>query len=252
LIDSEFDQFKNEFRNESNIEIYGTFISKIVNILVDWTIYESFNINEKTKLCKSATNLLALINYMFKTIKLKYLIRLGLKETHIQFLILNYADSLSISLIIESISANLTNPSNLFSLEMTNPTNVMDDTEIYFKIIANNVYETLVKSCDLIFGKNKKTKRSKYLIIKIHENLSNFFKEVLLKQAEANKNVNLTKLKKLTLLMIKINLKNLKRSLNRINIMKNGSIRNSAYYLRIILVIYHLLNTKFYFHCNLI
>ena len=46
MIDSEFDQFKNEFRNESNIEIYGTFISQIVNILVDWTIYESFNINE--------------------------------------------------------------------------------------------------------------------------------------------------------------------------------------------------------------
>ncbi len=245
MIDSEFDVFKNEFKDESNIEIYGNFISKIVNILVDWSINESFHVDDKMKSCISAKNLIALINYMFKSIKLRYLIKLGLKQTHIQFLIVNFTKFPSLALIIESISANLNDPSRLFSMETTSSTNIIDDEEINFRMIANKVYEILIKCCDLVFQNNFKTKKSKYLIIKTHENLSKFFKDKFSKQSETSKKNNLVKLKKLTFFVIRTNLKRLKRSLNRINIMKNVSIRNSGYYLRIIIVIYLLTLTLY-------
>ncbi len=236
LIDFEFDQFKNEFKDESNIEIYGSCISKIVNILVDWSINETFNKNAEFKSCKSAIDLIALTNYMFKSIKLRYLIQLGLKQTHIQYLILNFTKFPSVSLVIESISANLKDSSHLFSLEKNDPTYIIDDDEINYRITLNKIYEATIKSCDLVFQNNMKTKRSKYLIIKTHENLSKFLNDKILKQSETNQNVNMAKLKKLTSWVIKTNLKKMKRSLNKTNIMKDVSIKNSARYLKIIIV----------------
>ena len=111
-----------------------------------------------------------------------------------------------------------------------------------YEIIFNSIFETTIHFCDYLSQFIKKKSVQNFLL-RIHRNLSEYFDKkfvqpLLVESTKLNKKLSIKNLRRLIIKVVKDNLKNLKKSLNKLNIVKNLGIRNSSIYVKIIEVGY--------------
>jgi hypothetical protein len=95
LVSFEFDEDRLEFADPVN-KIYGQAFYRIIPKLIDLIVEESLCVNEnpmKKTQKEHSSVMLSIIRYVLKTISIKSLIKAGIKEIHLEFIIKNFCHS---------------------------------------------------------------------------------------------------------------------------------------------------------------
>jgi hypothetical protein len=101
LVDIDFDEELNEFRNKSVINLYGSIFAQLKEHIIDVALEETFLIDdeesdedvEAMEKAQTQAKSMSLLRYMFKTVSLTSLFKMGFKHRHLQFIIINFIGS---------------------------------------------------------------------------------------------------------------------------------------------------------------
>ena len=96
LADMDYTEEAFDFTNATDKQIYGRTFVQIIPKLGDVVIDESFYCDENddsADISDFQDHLLSLIRYIFKTVSVRSLVKLGLKQKHFQFIIVNFCRS---------------------------------------------------------------------------------------------------------------------------------------------------------------
>ena len=99
LFNLEFDTENELFYDQSSIPLYGTTLLELIPKMSDIALDESFY-SESDSITDSQNTLLALIYYTIKSVKLKTLFHMGFKPKHLQFIIINFPQSIYLPRVI--------------------------------------------------------------------------------------------------------------------------------------------------------
>jgi hypothetical protein len=93
LIESDFDEAQNRFYEPQHIRLYGAAFISLLMRIADLAMEESFvgsNLNQKETF---RNDLLVLVRFLFKTVKLSSLIHNGFTNRHLKFVLVHFAKS---------------------------------------------------------------------------------------------------------------------------------------------------------------
>lgn len=102
FIDIDFNEETLGFREPDCLtELYGSLIVRVIEQLNDFTIEQSFYVdddgnffeNDEKNESSFQSDALSLLRYVLKTVSLKKLLKLGFKQRHLQFIIINFSKS---------------------------------------------------------------------------------------------------------------------------------------------------------------
>lgn len=103
LLDYEFNEEEDKFVFEEQVKtVYSPVFVRLIPHLNDIAVEESFYASDEDDMSDFQDDLLALLFYMFKTLSIRKLIRLGLKPRHLQFIIIHFTNSLFIPRVSSS------------------------------------------------------------------------------------------------------------------------------------------------------
>ena len=94
LLDADYNHKKKCFLYPSLLPMYGKILLRLIPLLSDLAIDESFYCTKGIPSSEFQCHFLALTNFAIKTIELKSLLSLGMKPKHLQFLIIHFASSI--------------------------------------------------------------------------------------------------------------------------------------------------------------
>lgn len=103
FVDIDFED--QDYIDKFDTNLYGQGFLKIMNVLSDIAIEESLYADDEEK-SRDQDNFLSLLEYLFRTVQMRTLIKAGFKQKHLQFLIIHFANSNHIPKVNLSILFN--------------------------------------------------------------------------------------------------------------------------------------------------
>ena len=183
FVSLEFDEDKLDFVNPVSKILYGqafySIIPKLSDLIVKESLYKNENFAKKTQKDYDYQNIvLSIVRFNLKTVSIKSLIKVGLKETNLEFLLLNFCQSRLLPKIIEAFSSNLKDSSLLFK---SNNEKICENNaeKFYDENTVINLYTLTVNSNALLYKYHRNHVDSLNVMKKIHENLSIYVKNYI-------------------------------------------------------------------------
>lgn len=176
IFDSEYDSQKCMFLEGSSVSYYGSVLIKIMPQISEFAIDESF-FTESEDQSELQENLLTLVYFILKTIRLRTLFQIGFKPCHLQFIIVNFAKSLLLPKIILAIVENLRNSTSPVLYEHDSE-NLNQEIEYDLQQALKKTYSISVKTFDLFFKlyQDNWSFSNSRIISNIHYNLAEYAK----------------------------------------------------------------------------